>query len=141
MTKGNKGGGRTPTVVTVNPAIIPPDEIDGLRKAVFHTVRDRMKDARAVLDGKKVWSNQQVKLYLDLMNKVMPNLTHSHHTREDIPTDIEKMSKDDIKKLLAQLPTTVAPTALPDIEAPEPTIEEALEASFLPLSPEEEALP
>lgn len=72
---------------------IPPEDIEQLRRGVFNIVKSNLGRARDVVEGKRKWDNNQLKLYLALMNKVMPELsasyteTHTTHSMDDLTTD------------------------------------------------------
>lgn len=57
--------------------VLTPQDIAKLRHDVLRRVKDRMGDVAEVLEGKQKWSNQQVRLFGILLNKVMPDLHHS----------------------------------------------------------------
>lgn len=80
---------------------IPPEQIELLRKGVFNVVKQNVPRVREVLDGTRQWNPQQVKLYLSLLNKVMPDLNQSynehHHTKSH-----EEMTVDELKDLVAK---------------------------------------
>lgn len=128
-------------------ALIPPEMIEQLRKSVFHTVKSQNQAVREVLAGRRTWSNQQVKLYLDLLGKVMPSLTQSHATVEHVDRPIENLSKDELRQLIAKQmagPAAAKKAAkefladAPAIEVEFKNLDEGIAASFVPLSPEEE---
>jgi len=77
---------------------IAPEETDQLRRGVFNLVKKNLPKAKEVLEGKRTWSNQQVKLYLSLMDKVMPTLTATKHDHT-VKTSIDDLSVDDLKRL------------------------------------------
>jgi hypothetical protein len=56
---------------------VTPKEVDRVRRSVLDVVRKNIYNVREVLDGKKTWSNQQVRLFGMMLNKVMPDLHHS----------------------------------------------------------------
>lgn len=78
--------------------IINPEDIDALRAGVFDIVKKNIPRVREVFDGKRVWSNQQVKLYLSLMDKVMPTLTASHNIHEHV-SSLDELSLEELKRL------------------------------------------
>lgn len=96
--KKNKTGG----VAGANALMtIPPEQIELLRKGVFNVVKQNVPRVREVLDGTRQWNPQQVKLYLSLLNKVMPDLNQSynehHHTKS-----MDEMSVEELKELVAK---------------------------------------
>ena len=60
-------------------SLIDPKDIDLLRRGVFNVVKQNVPRVREVLQGTRQWNPQQVKLYLSLLNKVMPDLSQSHN--------------------------------------------------------------
>lgn len=80
-TKGGTGG---------LPAVTPK-EVDRVRRSVLDVVRKNIPNVREVLDGKKKWSNQQVRVFGMMLNKVMPDLHHSfnqHSVENKDPSDL-----------------------------------------------------
>lgn len=95
--KNGKGG-----VLGANALItIPPEQIELLRKGVFNVVKQNVPRVREVLEGTRQWNPQQVKLYLSLLNKVMPDLNQSynehHHTKS-----VDEMTPDEIRAVIAK---------------------------------------
>jgi len=79
--KSGGGVGRTTTVKSVSKGAkakaLTQQDIVALRGHTLRVVNRRLADAGRVLEGKKEWSNQQVRLFGMLLAKVMPDLHHS----------------------------------------------------------------
>ena len=56
---------------------VTPIEVDRVRRSVLDVVRNNIPKVRSVLKGDTNWSNQQVRLFSVMLNKVMPDLHHS----------------------------------------------------------------
>lgn len=93
-----------------------------------------MEDVQSVLQGRKKWDAIQTKLYLAMLDKVMPNLTHTHRTTEDITKPLDQMTDDELRAFIAESKARAEKAAeLPPIEHI-PTI-----ADSFKLTPAEEA--
>lgn len=114
---------------------IPVDDILGLQKGVFNVVKGNLHKAREVLEGKRQWNGQQVKLYLALLGKVMPDLSqtynvHDHHK----PTN--EMGIEELQHFIQeQMRLASAPPAIPEA-APVTTHTSPL----FPLAPDQEPI-
>jgi len=64
---------------------VTPIEVDRVRRSVLDIVRNNIPTVREVLNGNRSWSNQQVRLFGMMLNKVMPDLHHTfnEHTIEN----------------------------------------------------------
>jgi hypothetical protein len=91
-TKGGTGG---------LPAVTPV-EVDRVRRSVLDVVRKNIYQVREVLDGNRNWSNQQVRLFGMMLNKVMPDLHHSfnEHTIENKSEN--ELTYDELQAIAAQ---------------------------------------
>lgn len=79
---------------------IPPEQIELLRRGVFNIVKQNIPRVREVLEGSRMWNPQQVKLYLSLLGKVMPDLSQSYNEHNHRKS-IDEMSIDELKALVA----------------------------------------
>jgi hypothetical protein len=87
-------------------------KIDGLRRSVFDTVAARLKDASEVLEGKQTWSNQQVRLFTAMLDKVLPDLQHKHNSFSD-ERDITKLSRAQLEEIARRaMPGTKEPKVI-----------------------------
>lgn len=57
---------------------LSPQDIAIIRKQMANMVQDYLADVRAVLSGHRAWTNNQIKLFTLLTNKVVPDLHHSY---------------------------------------------------------------
>jgi hypothetical protein len=55
---------------------IRPDEIAALRRRMLEVVQSGVEDVAQVLQGKKEWNNQQVRLFSILVDRVMPKVSN-----------------------------------------------------------------
>lgn len=91
----------SPTTGTGLPAVTPL-EVDRVRRSTLDIVRKQMPLVREVLDGKREWNNQQVRVFGMLLNKVMPDLHHSfnEHTIEN--KEVHELTFDELNQIAAQ---------------------------------------
>jgi hypothetical protein len=75
---------------------VTPEEMDQIQRRVLDTVKHALPAARGVLLGTGRWTNQQVKLFQIMLNKVMPDLSHSQ-------VDVNRHDKDPNKLTRAEL--------------------------------------
>lgn len=103
-------------------ALIDPKDIDLLRKGVFNLVKQNVPRVREVLQGTRQWNPQQVKLYLSLLNKVMPDLSQSHNEHH-VTKSIDDMSADELRSFIAD---EMKRTSVPHDPSATTPIEEAV---------------
>lgn len=101
---------KKPPATTANG--IPVEHIDLVRKDVFDVVRKNVPALQEVIEGTRAWSNQQVKLYLALLDKVMPSLSQTHNINENLNLSVEDLSTEQLQRIAA---SAITP-ALPPIE-------------------------
>lgn len=101
--------GRPPKVVTSN--TVSSDQVDKLRLSVFKTVQRHLNAADLVMQGKKNWDQVQLKLFLSMMDKVLPTLTHNHKTVEELKKPLDQYSNDELLELLERAANAKAITA------------------------------
>ena len=79
---------------------VTPEEMDKIQRQVLDTVKHSLPAARGVLMGSIRWTNQQVKLFQIMLNKVMPDLSHSQVdvTRRD--KDPNKMTREELEEII-----------------------------------------
>ena len=82
-------------------------EVDRVRRSTLDIVRKQMPVVREVLDGRREWNNQQVRVFGMLLNKVMPDLHHSfnEHTVEN--KQVHELTFDELNEIAAQAKTAV----------------------------------
>ncbi len=81
---------------------VTPVEIDRVRRSVLDVVRKNMPNVRDVLDGKRDWSNQQVRLFSVMLNKVMPDLHHSFNQHTIETKEVHELTLSELKEIAAQ---------------------------------------
>jgi hypothetical protein len=82
-------------------ARVTPVEVDRIRRQAFDIVRRTMPEVRDVLRGSRPWTNQQVRLFGMLLNKVMPDLHHSFSEHKHEHRQIHEMSVQELEALIA----------------------------------------
>ena len=90
--------GRPPNIVISN--TVSPDQVDKLRLRVYNSVARHLSAADQVIQGKKKWDQVQLRLFLSMMDKVMPTLTHSHKTIEDVRKPLDQYTNEELLELL-----------------------------------------
>lgn len=81
---------------------VTPVEIDRVRRSVLDVVRKNMPNVRDVLDGNRSWSNQQVRLFSVMLNKVMPDLHHSFNQHTIETKEVHELTLSELKEIAAQ---------------------------------------
>lgn len=81
---------------------VTPIEVDRVRRSVLDIVRNNIPTVRSVLNGDRSWSNQQVRLFGMMLNKVMPDLHHTfnEHTIEN--KQIHELSIQELEAIAIQ---------------------------------------
>ena len=77
-----------------------PEISPGLRARAYNVVAEQTERAQEVLEGKRAWTNQQVRLYGMLLNKVLPDLKHTF--QEVHANKPEGMSREDLERIVAE---------------------------------------
>lgn len=81
---------------------VTPKEIDRVRRSVLDVVRRNIPKVRLVLAGEKRWSNQQVRLFALMLNKVMPDLHHSFNQHSIENKDPNELTLEELEAIAAQ---------------------------------------
>lgn len=102
------------------------EELDGLRRRALATVKDNIPRVRAVLAGDLRWTNQQIKLFQIVLNKVLPDLSASQTTHIH-KKDYKSMSREELEAFVA-----LGKQAIEEEKLSTPTI---IEAELVPQSP------
>lgn len=92
-------GGKKKTSLQGSPTSIPVESIDDLRRGVFNIVKQNIPRVREVLQGSRSWNNQQVRLYLALLNKVMPELSQSY-AEQRTTHSVDEMTPDQLRAII-----------------------------------------
>lgn len=81
---------------------VTPIEVDRVRRSVLDIVRNNIPVVREVLKGDRSWSNQQVRLYGMMLNKVMPDLHHTfnEHTIEN--KQVHELTIEELEAIATQ---------------------------------------
>jgi len=92
----------TPIVKATKLPPVTPIEIDNVRRRALAIVKDRMQDANDVLKGEKKWDAQQTRLFLGMLNKIVPDL---NYTKKEVHITDKSLSELTEAELL-QIATT-----------------------------------
>lgn len=99
---GNKGMTNKRGMLGLNALnAIPAEQIEDLRKGVFNVVKQNLPRVREVLAGTRKWDNQQTRIYLALLNKVMPELSQSY-AETNITQSVDGLTPDQLRAIIAQ---------------------------------------
>jgi hypothetical protein len=99
---------------------VTPVEIDRVRRSALDVVRKNIPVVRQVLAGERKWTNQQVRLFGMMLNKVMPDLSASFNTHTHEHKNIDELSIEELHKIAA-----AAVASSPSEEAISPDVEDA----------------
>lgn len=98
---GNKGMTNKRGLIGLNSLnSIPPEQIEDLRRGVFNVVKQNIPRVREVLAGTRKWDPQQTRIYLALLNKVMPELSQSY-TETNISHSVDDLTPDQLRAIIA----------------------------------------
>lgn len=78
-----------------------PREAERLRQRVATHIANHLDTAGLVLDGTKSWSPQQVNVFKTLLNKVMPDVSFSHHLHETVRKPLRELTRDQLERIAA----------------------------------------
>ena len=78
---------------------VTPIEVDRVRRSVLDVVRNNIPKVREVLKGNKNWSNQQVRLFSVMLNKVMPDLHHSFNEHSVEHKNVDQLSIQELEEI------------------------------------------
>lgn len=111
-------------------SLIPMSEIENHRRSIFNIVKQNTGRVREVLTGTRQWNPQQLKLYLALLDKVMPDITH-HHVSSDHKRSIDELTPDELREILAEelAKKDATDAVLPPIEAIEAEVDFSAECA------------
>ncbi len=79
---------------------IPVEDIEKLRRGVFNVVSANLPRVREVLAGTRKWDPQQARLYLAMLNKVMPELSASY-SETNSTVNIDSCSPEQLRAIIA----------------------------------------
>ena len=78
---------------------VTPIEVDRVRRSVLDVVRNNIPKVREVLKGNKNWSNQQVRLFSVMLNKVMPDLHHSFNEHSVEHKNVDQLTIQELEEI------------------------------------------
>ena len=73
--------------------------MDRVRRSVLDVVRNNIPKVREVLKGNKNWSNQQVRLFSVMLNKVMPDLHHSFNEHSVEHKNVDQLTIQELEEI------------------------------------------
>ena len=88
-----------PTKSTGSLPPVTPIEVDRARRSVLDVVRNNIPKVREVLKGNKNWSNQQVRLFSVMLNKVLPDLHHSFNEHSVEHKNVDQLSIQELEEI------------------------------------------
>jgi hypothetical protein len=92
----------SPTKSTGSLVPVTPLEIDRVRRSVLDVVRKNIPKVRDVLSGSTNWSNQQVRLFAVMLNKVMPDLHHSFNQHSVEHKTVTELTIDELQQIASK---------------------------------------
>lgn len=81
---------------------VTPESVANLRARIYNTVSTRLPEVDAVLAGRKNWSNQQVRLFTSLLNKVTPDLSANFVKTEGTTRKVVELSRGELEAIVAR---------------------------------------
>lgn len=78
---------------------LSPGQVAHLRGKIGQIVRDNLDTVAGVLDGSVKWSPTQARVFSNLLNKVVPDLSASFHQHEHRNQDLAQMSRADLERI------------------------------------------
>lgn len=118
---------KTKHITGTNFSRVTPVEVDRVRRNAYDIVRRTLPDVRRVLRSEIPWTNQQVRLFGMLLNKVLPDLHHSYTEHHHEHRQIHEMSVQELESIVANAKVIEGTLALEEqkdetiIEAPQPS--------------------
>jgi len=87
---------------TIKKSYVTVDEVDKVRGTVLNAVKDALPNARGALNGRIRWTNQQVKLFQIMLNKVLPDLSASMNDHLHKHRTIDQLTRDELMEIASQ---------------------------------------
>ena len=88
---------------------LKPAQVAGVRQGIVNLVEQKLTEANEVLSGTKTWSLMQTRLFLGMLDKVVPTMTEGllvRSTMPDMPTavlDLASASRAQLEGALAEV--------------------------------------
>ncbi len=83
--------------------VLSPEQTADIQNNVYDVVRKNIPRAAEALKGTRKWSDSQTKLFMGLLNKVMPNIQQSRDVPDPINhNDINEYSAEDLRRIIAE---------------------------------------
>ena len=110
MTKENDVNKNLPKAISLTQAaplksqkasLVTADEVDKVRGRVLETVKENLPNVRGVLNGKLRWTNQQVKLFQIMLNKVLPDLSASMNEHIHKNRTVDQLTRAELEAIVA----------------------------------------
>jgi len=81
---------------------VTSEAVDKVRSRVLFTVQENLPNVRNVLGGRLKWTNQQVKLFQIMLNKVLPDLSASMNEHMHKHKTIDQLTRAELEAIVAQ---------------------------------------
>lgn len=78
---------------------LSPGQIAHIRGKVAAVINDYLPHAAEVLDGSRVWTPVQARVFVALLDKVVPNLSASHSVHEHRLQGVKEMSREQLEAI------------------------------------------
>jgi len=82
-------------------APLTPQLARNIRSAIAHYVTDHIIEANEVVMGRKTWTAVQARVFANLLNKVVPDLSASFVQHEHTNKTIVEMSREELERIAA----------------------------------------
>lgn len=76
-----------------------PREAERLRQRLATHVAHHLDTVNEVLAGKVRWDGSQVRLFTHLLNKVMPDVSFSHHLHETVRKPLRELTREQLERI------------------------------------------
>jgi hypothetical protein len=80
---------------------ITAEEVDKVRGRVLETVKENLPNVRGVLLGNLRWTNQQVKLFQIMLNKVLPDLSASMNEHIHKNRTVDQLTRAELEAIVS----------------------------------------
>ena len=81
---------------------VTAEALDRVRSKVLFTVQENLPNVRSVLGGRLRWTNQQVKLFQIMLNKVLPDLSSSMNEHLHKHKSLDQLSRAELEAIIAK---------------------------------------
>lgn len=78
---------------------LSPGQVAHLRGKIAQIIRDNLVNVEGVLSGEVQWSPTQARVFGNLLNKVIPDLSASFHQHEHKNQDLKELSRAELERI------------------------------------------